>query len=109
MHTDKAAEAEEHRNSSSLCSGEHESKIPLEGLETLCFSKWNLHCFLLVENGLGSVLNKEAGYSTKEKIWILIDILTSSILENEMCPGPFSGTEVNWHAAAHVHTVRLSL
>lgn len=96
MHTDNRAEAEE-----------HEREIPLEGLETLCISKWNLHCFLLVENRVGSVLNKEAGYSTKEGIQILIDILTASILENEMCPGPFSGTEANWHATACVHTVKL--
>lgn len=55
------------------------------------------------------VLNKEGGYSTKEDIRILIDILTASILENETCPGPFSGTEASWHTAACVHTVRLSL
>lgn len=59
--------------------------------------------------GLGSVLNKEARYSTKEEIGILVDILTASILENEMCPGPFSGTEANWHGTAWVRTARLSL
>lgn len=33
----------------------------------------------------------------------------ASVLENERCSGPFSGTEANWHATAWVHTVRLSL
>lgn len=42
------------------------------------------------------VLKKEAGYCTEEEIEILIDILTASILENEMCPGPFLGTEASW-------------
>lgn len=55
---------------------------------------------------MGSVLNKETGYSTEEEIQILIDILTASILENEMCPGAFSVTEANWHATA---CVRVSL
>lgn len=101
MHTDNGAEAGECRIL------DHEREIFLEGLETLCISKWNLYCFLLVENRVGSVLNKEARYSTKEEIRILVDILTASILENETCPGPFSGTEANWHGTAWVHTAKL--
>lgn len=46
MHTDKRTEAEECRIF------EHERENTLDGLET--FLKCNLHCFLLVENGVGS-------------------------------------------------------
>lgn len=46
MHTDNGAEAGECRIL------DHEREIFLEGLETLCISKWNLYCFLLVENGV---------------------------------------------------------
>lgn len=54
MHTDSRAETEEHRIL------KHERKIPPEDLETLCISKWNLQCFFLEKNDVGSVLNKEA-------------------------------------------------
>lgn len=53
MCTDSRAETEEHRIL------KHEREIPPEDLETLCISKWNLQCFFLVKNDVGSVLNKE--------------------------------------------------
>lgn len=56
-----------------------------------------------------SVLKKEAGYSTEGEIQILIDILTASILENEMCPGPFPGTEASWQETGCAPAARGSL
>lgn len=56
-----------------------------------------------------SVLKKEAGYSTEGEIQILIDILTASILENEMCPGPFPGTETSWQETSWAPAARGSL
>lgn len=61
MHTDNGAEAEKHRI------WETREKSLWKAWKH-CITKWNLHCFLLVENGVGSVLNKEAGFSTKEKV-----------------------------------------
>lgn len=34
--------------------------------------------------------------------------LAVSMLVNDMHPGPFSGTEVNWHETSSIHTTKLS-